>query len=405
MKKILILTLFITTNIFSQVVFESGYFITNSSEKVNCLIKHLDWLNNPTEFYYKLVGEGEIKQESIDNVTEFVVNGKVKFLRAKVDLDISSNDINKLDINRSPNFISKEVFLKVLIEGRASLFSYVIAGDENFFYMMDDSSIKPLVHKLFFVDEKRDRVSSNDAYKQELLNNLQCLDINESRIKKLSYKRDELIDLFTNYNGCIGVDFKNYNKKNKAKRDLFNLSFRAGLRNNSFNVKRDALNRELDFGSILSYRIGLEAEIILGFNNNKWAIIIEPTIQNFRSSKKTTDLVAVNMFNTNEAELDFSSIEIPVGIRHYFFLNENLKLFANALYSFDVSNDSKIDFDTVSDLEVFRQGFAVLGAGLVFKKKINFELRHGFNRDNFWNNENYNSNYSNLSFIIGYNFF
>jgi len=91
----------------------------------------------------------------------------------------------------------------------------------------------------------------------------------------------------------------------------------------------------------------------------------------------------------NNAVLDFSSIEIPVGIRHYFFLNENLKLFANAQYSFDINGNSKIDFEQVGDLKVFRQGFLVFGGGLVFKEKISFELRNGTNRDNFWNNQRF----------------
>jgi len=296
MKKSLILILFMTTNIFSQVVFDTGYFINKSNEKISCLIKNVDWLNNPTQFQYKLNEEGELRQESISNVSEFAVNEKVKFLRKKVDLDVSSNDLNNLDDNRKPNFISKEVFLRVLVEGEASLFSYKGANEEKFFYSKDTFSVKSLVHKLFLMDIGK--VSHNNSYKQELLNNLKCADVKENEIRNLTYKRNKLLDLFISYNSCAGVEFKNYHVKKKKKRDLFNLSLRAGIRNNTFSVKREALDRELDFGSILSYRVGLEAEIVLGFNNNKWSIIIEPTIQNFKSPKINTDLVSNNSITT-----------------------------------------------------------------------------------------------------------
>lgn len=38
----------------AQINFEKGYFISNDNEKIECLIKSIDWKNNPTEFKYKL---------------------------------------------------------------------------------------------------------------------------------------------------------------------------------------------------------------------------------------------------------------------------------------------------------------------------------------------------------------
>jgi hypothetical protein len=44
------------------------------------------------------------------------------------------------------------------------------------------------------------------------------------------------------------------------------------------------------------------------------------------------------------AEVNYSSIEIPVSLRHCLFLNNNSKIFINASYIFDFSSKSSIEF-------------------------------------------------------------
>ena len=51
MKKqiLLLLTTILSLNSYSQINFDKGYFINDSNQKVDCLIKNIDWKNNPTE--------------------------------------------------------------------------------------------------------------------------------------------------------------------------------------------------------------------------------------------------------------------------------------------------------------------------------------------------------------------
>ena len=70
-------------------------------------------------------------------------------------------------------------------------------------------------------------------------------------------------------------------------------------------------------------RFGVETEFILAFNKNKWGVTIEPTYQYYKSEKKPSDV---------EAKLNYTSVEIPIGIRHYFYLSEKSKIFINASY-------------------------------------------------------------------------
>ena len=72
----LLLFFALITRSFSQVVFEPGYFITESNERIECLIRNMDWKNNPYEIEYKLSEASSEKIEGIDNILEFGINGE-----------------------------------------------------------------------------------------------------------------------------------------------------------------------------------------------------------------------------------------------------------------------------------------------------------------------------------------
>ena len=73
MRKKILLSIILLLNYygFSQVNFEKGYFITNSDEKIDCLIKNRDWKNNPIDFEYKLSDNDKFISTNIKLVKEF----------------------------------------------------------------------------------------------------------------------------------------------------------------------------------------------------------------------------------------------------------------------------------------------------------------------------------------------
>jgi len=115
------------------------------------------------------------------------------------------------------------------------------------------------------------------------------------------------------------------------------------------------------------------------------------------------------------SNIDYKSIELPVSIRHYFFLNNASKLFANVSYIFDFANDSFIEFtdNDGSQLDTYyfstvkispRRNFG-LGFGYKFKDRYSLEMKYHTNR-NILNNYSYwNPNYKTISLIFGYTLF
>lgn len=398
----------LSTIIFSesycQIAFENGYFINESNEKINCLIKNLDWKNNPTEFEYQLSQSDIVQKATIQTVKEFGIDNTSKYIRAKVNIDRSSNQIDKIGPERNPEFQEELLFLKVIIEGKASLLMYTDTDLTRFFYRLGDSEIEQLVYKKYLIDNT---ISENNSYKQEIFLKLKCESIGLEEIENLEYSTRYLQKLFIKYNECAGLDYINF--KPQKKQDFFNLTFRPGINFSSLEIQvASPGSLDAEFGNQIGYRFGVEAEFILPYNKNKWAMIIEPTYQQFKvqNSRETINIPGGVLV----AKVNYKSIEIPVGVRHYFYLNEKSKLFANISYVFDFSINSSITFmrnDDIklSELETKSRGNAALGIGYKFKDRFSLETRYFTSRNILGDYYYWNSDYRTFSIIIGYSIF
>ena len=403
-KILLVLGIIINFNLYSQIAFEKGYFIDNSNQKIECIIKNSDWRYNPTDIEYKLYEGGEILKANIKNIAEFNIYNISKYIRSTVKIDKSSENINYLDSNKNPVFIVELLFLKVLVEGKTNLYIYENINLQRFFYSKGNSNIEQLVHKIYLND---DNILNNNMFKQQLWNDLKCPTIEIDKVEKLEYRKNSLINFFVEYNKCNNLDFTNYDKK--VKKDLFNLTFRMHLNNSSLSIENALYKNSLThFENKNSFGFGIETEFILPYNKNKWAIIIEPTYQNFKSEKITdVDYVSGGKLITN---LDYTSIEVPLGLRHYIFINTNFKIFVNISYIFAFNTKSYIELKGVDNspfktLEIKSRNNLGVGLGFKFKDKYSLEIRYHTSRNILGDYLYWQSNYNTFAIMTGYSIF
>ncbi|MDR5589226.1 outer membrane beta-barrel protein [Christiangramia sp. SM2212] len=407
MKNLLcVLTLLLSYAASAQVIFESGYIINNSGERREVQIKNKDWRSNPTEFTYRNGENSEEKIIGIKNVKEFGIDNYAKFIRANVDIDRSSERLSDLKKNNAPVMKQEELFLKTLIEGDANLYLYKDGGLDRFFYKLPDEEITQLVWKKYLTPDGN--VAENNQYKQDIWNNLRCDGISMSQLENLEYDQRSLYNFFEKYNECKNADYKDY--RPQVKRDLFNLNIRPRLNNSSLSISNPSSSlRSTDFDNETSFGIGLEAELILPFNKNKWSVFVEPTYQSY-STTTTTEVETVSGGQLN-SEVDYSSIELPIGVRHYFFLNENSKIFANIAYVIDFSNESEIKFtrafngSSFDELEIESEPNYALGLGYKHNDRFSMELRYQTSRELLGQFTQWKSEYKTFSVILGYSFF
>jgi hypothetical protein len=99
--------------------------------------------------------------------------------------------------------------------------------------------------------------------------------------------------------------------------------------------------------------------------------------------------------------VDYQSLELPIGIRHYFYLKEHSKIFVNASYGPDISIHSNINYNNGWSYEISSGANFALGLGYKFHDRISIELRYltsqSLLRYGYWD-----SDYKTVSLILGY---
>jgi len=359
---------------YAQIIFEKGYLINDSNQRIECLIKNMEWKNNPTEFQFK-PSQDEIAQKiSVESAKEFGIGDAIKFISARVKIDRSAEDINGISSESKPIFHEEQLFLRVIIEGNASLYSYVDGNLTRFFYKIDESEIKQLVFESYLIDGK---ISQNMSFRQQLVNDLKSQALDRKEFEFLNYNKKELEKIFLKYNESTDYSYTIYDVKKT--RDWFNLSLAPGL-NYSYSDLQNLLiiGSYLEFEKKFSFRFGIETQFILPFNKNKWSVIVETAYQYYNSELTTeADGLAGGVLIS---KAKFQSIQLGAGVRHSFFLNNNSKIFINISYVHDFSfnssiKQSRIDGYTFSALEIKPADCFALGAGYQYKNRYGVEMR------------------------------
>jgi hypothetical protein len=414
MKKMLsVLLSFCIALISAQVKFEKGYIINSNDVKKDVLIKNQGWVSTPDNFVYKADENSAENTGTPNTIKEFGIYNETKYISYNGDIDYSSDNLDDLSNSKAPELKKGLVFLKEVVKGNKSLYFYQKQNFGRYFYSDSDSSIQPLIYKKYYFNGSSSQVATNDDY----INQLQTIFSDDSNAKALAaktkYTASDLKKVFSLYNskfsGPASSNEQSFSEtKKKAK---FNLSIRPGA--NFYSPLKIAQTYGNEgFPSKTGVRIGVEAEIVLPFNKNKWSVVLEPTfsLYNNKTTIKTND----NLYNMHMENYSFFSL--PLSLRHYMFINDDSKIFINAginILSIKTSSSETIDLDydgTVFDkLQLSpSQSFksAVFGIGFNYKSKYSIEARYNTSTNLLDQKRNAaTADLKYVSLILGYNIF
>ena len=409
MKKsvILFFATILSINAFAQISFKEGYFIDNQNKKTVCFIEDLGWRSNPTKFDYKLTIDSENKTTAIlSNVKEFGILEEIKFIRHQVNIDKSSNNPDYISANRKSKFTQETLFLRLLVDGSAKLFSYTNSNLERFFYSKD-GEVKQLEYKLFYNSKKQIRENIN--YIKQLKDFLPCTKANAQNVK---YKKKSLVKYFNTYNTeCSKIKVDNIDYTENKTKGIFNIFVQAGLGYGELKVENfTSTARSLFYEPNITYSLGLEFEYISSFNNNKWSFFISPTFQSYNSS-----YTLKNVITSWDLKAKYSSLELPIGAKHYIFLNKKNKLFIKVATNIDIPLESGITsysavFQSPSDfnssprtLDTNLNFSFLLGFGYDFNNKFRAEINYNTPKDVIETYYEMKSDFDNISLKLSYN--
>ena len=393
----------------AQIKFEKGYIITSNDVKKEVLIKNQGWANNPSSFAYKTDKESGESTGIPSTIKEFGIYNDVKYVTYNGDIDYSSDNTGDLSSNKEPEFKKASVFLKEIVTGNKNLYSYQGQNVIRYFYSDSNSSIQPLIYKKYFFNGNNLQIAANEEYINQLKtifsddNNTQILAI------KTRYTSNDLNKIFKEYNSKISGTAEKESFSETKRNSKFNLAIRPGLNFYSpVEITKTFSNEGLP--SKTGFRIGVEAELVLPFNKNKWSIVVEPTFSLY--SNKATIRTNDNLYNINVD--NYSFISIPLSVRHYMFINDKSKIFINAginvlTLKTSSSKDFPIDYDgyvfdrlKLSSSQAFKS--AVFGIGYNYNNKYIIEARYNTGM-NLFEEKGAEANLKYASLILGYNIF
>jgi hypothetical protein len=362
----------------------------------------MDWKNNPADFIYKLTELAAPEMGNLASIHEFGISNSFRFVNAEVKIDRQIKPAVNSKNEVIPLWTKEKLFLKVLLEGKANLYSYDASKLKRFFYSLNDTSFIQLIYLEAYVNSS---LIKNTSYQQQLWGNLRAPMATMNSIKAIGYNEKDLTAYLREYNGDSGTSTSPLvQTKRKA---YFNLKLSPGLNISSVSMSTvvDVTNVafKTDFSSNPGFRLGLESELILPFNNYHWGILFEPTFQAYNSEAEGKHGLST---------ISYSAIEFPIGLRYYFPVNDNTRLFLNGFVipAFAINLNSKIEYHTffsnmtdVKTVDVASSGSAALGGG-VEHNRFSLETRYYTSRNLFSGQPSESANYSRFSVVLGYKF-
>jgi hypothetical protein len=402
-KTIILLCLILNVHIWSQVNFEKGYYIDINNRKNEGLIKNEDWNESPNQILFKKDSLSQSFTIKTSDLLEFQVDGSSKYIKKDVQLDMSSEDLNNLSSKKAPEWESKAILLKCIVESQFSLYEYKNGKTIRYFCSKDNSNIEQLVFKKYKIDLS---YYENASFMQQLYMGYKCQSTTTDRVKRVNYELSSLKRYFLEVNNCNGSTII---EKTRQSKDKVNFKIKAGINSSSLLVDFIDYRQDIKFDNEVTYRVGLELEYVLPFNRNKWSLFLEPSYQSKYKSKKETfyqTSVIGNYSFVSEGKyaVSYNTFDFLLGAKYYMFTSKNSKLFLDLglVHSLDINKNIERDSNEEFLLTSTATSFSY-GLGFVYKK-ISIEYRYS-KRNVLDKYLSVGSSFNTSSLILGYSIF
>ncbi|MBW4360804.1 hypothetical protein [Flavobacterium taihuense] len=395
---------------FGQINYDAGYIINNNGIKAECLIRNVAWQNNPTEIEFRLnEDDKKTKIANIADIKEFSIGNSYKYKRFNTKIDKSNSEIATLSSEKNPIWKDETLLLKVLVEGEVNLYQYIGNGYQRYFISTGNhEKAEQLIYKEYYA--QNNVVTENNAFKQQLFTTLKSDKFTADDFKDLPYEKQKIIDLIIKYNTTKNNQISNFApKQNQAKT---NFKLQLGVNYSDIEIISTS---EFETGGIYSATfpkkpvaiIGFEIEYILPINQKKWSLLFSTSFQHYKSETMAS--------NNAPISIDYKTIDILFGVRHYFFLNNQSAIFINGgmIYGSPFNSYSKRERQKYSweegtgtieiKKEIEGNAYAYIGLGYNYHK-YNVELRFNSDRELFKSDRKLKSSYSSFGILFSYNF-
>ena len=378
--------LLLTLQCFSQE--QKGYYITIGGQKVEGVFK-TTYFHDAKSLQFRNQG-GEFRTLTTEDIKEYGIGSEYKFIRQTVKMESGSEKI--LSGTKDPYLEVVTVFLNVVVEGDASLYSYENDGDVKFFFRVKgkQDDIVPLIYKKY-QPSPTGGVKENNRFRQQLYTTLNCRSFSSADYENIEYDKSDLRDFFTLQNQCLNsktIIFSN----TASKKPAVKYTLGAGAYGVNFAIDGDRYFAGKAKGN--SYGINAEAALVTA--SEKWEVFARVEYMTL-SAKKTGVFDAGYNIRTTTHELNANCFDFNFGPRYNFQLDDHNKIIIDAAFGFFLPSgevekttvlrtDTGVEYDGEEEtLKLSASVFGSFGIGYVFKDKFGIILRYDMPRNMFDN--------------------
>ncbi|MDG4951497.1 PorT family protein [Weeksellaceae bacterium KMM 9724] len=377
--------------VWAQHEFQPGYVVKNG-QRIDCLIKNEGWFTSPSEISYKVSDNDDELIATANSIDEFYI------------LDTQYKYVSKF-FQHVNNIPAQKNFLRVLVDGKARLYSFNSGLNEFLFFDVNQQDLEMLEYKTKVEESKLKEFSK---FRGQLYKRLKCEDLTLKTFQDLNYKVDDLVQIFKIYNTCENSEFKDFTQyRNESTMSLY---VYGGISPFKLNPMGKNAHKAVSTQTFVSLKAGMELEYLLPINNNKLGIILgvdysSNTSEGFILYRDIVPSSQTPVLRPRKFKTDYNILSIPLGVRYYMFLAENHQIFANSGVSFGIPLGDAI-FENVNynaTLYESKSGFGYfIGTGYRFNQRFGLELR--FSSLGVLNVRHQTGKNSNFTAVLSYRF-
>ncbi|KPM32598.1 Hypothetical protein I595_1019 [Croceitalea dokdonensis DOKDO 023] len=310
---------FMCLSLTAQLQFKKGYFVDNTGQRTDCMVKGFRSDHMADIIVYKKDEDSDVTEKILkSSIKELAIHDGPKYIRETVELALNSESTT----DGIPKYKAVNLVLRVLLESdEGNLFSYKPKGAKEIYFFKSKLSdgIKQLVYFEYSANQRS--VQKNNEYKNQLIQLVYCEAISLKEYEQVAYDQKELLLFFEKYNECQGKPSKIYSSKDVGRG--FNLKLLLGTSFANFKADQPDSDRA-DVSYVLkpNVSLGIEGEYFFSGLKNKWSFISTLNYEEFTSLTENTPK------DDDVATLDLgSNISAGLAGRHYFYFNKKNTLF------------------------------------------------------------------------------
>ncbi|MCK0124447.1 PorT family protein [Gelidibacter sp. F2691] len=304
MKCSLLFFLLCFVNFYGQSHFVEGTIIKKDSTEANGLINDQLMRTNFGEIQFK-TGD-EIVTYTPNDILGFRYKDNV-YVSRMVKLDVTNQNLQMMTKGDESKFENRQIFLNVLVAGKASLYEYY---DNRFHFFIEiNDEITELINRNYLadIDETAERLkgtklSTYRKYVGQL--KLYFSDCNSITIGDLKYDNKELQKLFNAYNECVSTGSTLSKNIKNDKIDFYGL---VGMAFSTFNVNiNSGVLNGMENQSISYPVFGVALDFHLREKSRRWSVLTELMYSSFSDNVKFSRPINTGGSNLKtESELDY----------------------------------------------------------------------------------------------------